>query len=397
MSFRAWNWCHFLRRVKMSTSENVVRVDALSFSFNVSYMRDLSQWHEFKKVSGYNGVLPEFPKPPSQTDFRTGLTLAAEDYQRQLDDYLHEHYSTVYQRIFLFFDRILGLSVGPVRSRGMQGYTHSCRLFSADGQHECGWLMFGGANQKDTAHVQFSGVGCRHLFMHTTPYLLWNTLRGLGVTRLSRIDLCFDDFTGNFDTAYALTAYKDRAFLSGKGGRVQELDVRRPVTGDKLRGDTVYVGKRKSRIYWRVYDKALEQKLEGVLWYRSEVELKKVTVDVLSDVDAFFAGLCDYSASVISKHIERVKQLPSDERRVQENLLPCLELLGRVKRVRRQFAKIAGDVLDIFDGDTGAAFGLLASPDAVEKYSLGEYASSLKRGGVIFSHSMNHQRLYGVN
>ncbi|MEX8626726.1 replication initiation factor domain-containing protein, partial [Salmonella enterica] len=360
-------------------------------------MRDLSQWHEFKSVSGYNGALPEFPQAPSQIDFHTGLAMDAEEYQRRLDDYLHEHYSAVYQRIFLFFDRILGLSVGPVRSRGMQGYSHSCRLFSPDGKHECGWLMFGGTAQKNTAHVQLSGVGCRHLFMHTTPYLLWNTLRGLGVTRLSRIDLCYDDFTGNFNTDYALTAYNDRAFLSGKGGRVQVLDVRRPVTGDKLRGDTVYVGKRKSRIYWRVYDKALEQNIEGVSWYRSEVELKKVTVDVLSDVDAFFAGLCDYSASVISKHIERVRQLPPDERRVQENLLPCLELLGRVKRVRRQFAKIAGDVLDIFDGDTGAAFGLLACPDAVEKYSLGEYESSLKQGGVIFSHSMKHQRLYGVH
>lgn len=381
----------------MSTSENVVRVDALSFSFNVSYMRDLSQWHEFKSVSGYNGVLPEFPNAPSQIDFRTGLALSADDYQRQLDDYLHEHYSAVYQRIFLFFDRIFGLSVGPVRSRGMQGYSHSCRLFSPDGKHECGWLMFGGIAQKNTAHVQLSGVGCRHLFMHTTPYLLWNTLRGLGVTRLSRIDLCFDDFTGNFNTDYALTAYDDRAFLTGSGGCIQQLDIRRPRAGDRLKGDTIYVGARKSRIYWRIYDKALEQNLDGVSWFRSEVELKKVTVDVLSNVDAYFVGICDYSASVISKHIEHVQKLPPDERRVQENLLPCLELLGRVKRVRRQFAKIAGDVLDIFDGDTGAAFGLLACSDAVEKYSLGEYESSLKKGGVIFSHSLKHQRLYGVH
>lgn len=374
----------------MNTSENVVRVDAISFSFNVSYMRDLSQWHEFKSVSGYNGVLPEFPQAPSQIDFRTGLALSADDYQRQLDDYLHEHYSAVYQRIFLFFDRIFGLSVGPVRSRGMQGYSHSCRLFSADGKHECGWLMFGGIAQKNTAHVQLSGVGCRHLFMHTTPYLLWNTLRGLGVTRLSRIDLCFDDFTGNFSTDYALTAYDDRAFLTGAGGCIQQLDIRRPRAGDRLKGDTIYVGARKSRIYWRIYDKALEQNLDGVSWFRSEVELKKVTVDVLSNVDAYFVGICDYSASVISKHVEHVQQLPPEERRVQENLLPCLELLGRVKRVRRQFAKIAGDVLDIFDGDTGAAFGLLACSDAVEKYSLGEYESSLKKGGVIFSHSMKH-------
>ncbi|MGK0603399.1 hypothetical protein [Yokenella regensburgei] len=66
----------------MSTSDNnVVRVDALSFSFNVSYMRELSQWHEFKTVSGYNGALPEFPKSPAQIDFGTGLMLVVEDHQ----------------------------------------------------------------------------------------------------------------------------------------------------------------------------------------------------------------------------------------------------------------------------------------------------------------------------
>ncbi|EBS1327560.1 hypothetical protein D6T51_26225 [Salmonella enterica subsp. enterica serovar Muenchen] len=387
MSFRVRNWCFCLRRKKMSTSENMVRVDALSFTFSISYMRDLSKWYEFSRVSGYNGVLPEFPAPPSQTDFRTGLNLLSDVYQRLLDDYHQEYYNTVYSRIFLFFDRILGLSVGPVRSRGMQGYTHSCRLFSSDGQHECGWLMFGGANQKDTAHVQLSGVGCRYMFMNITPYILCNVLKGLGVTRLSRVDLCFDDFTGNFNTDYAITAYKDRAFLTGKGGRNQVLDPRRPEVDGVRKGDTVYIGKRQSLIYWRIYDKALEQNVDGVSWYRSEVELKKVTVDVLSDVDAFFAGICDYSASLLSGHIEHIRKLPRGERQKMKNLLPCLELLGRIKRVRRQFGKIASEVLDIFDGDTGAVFGLLASDEAIDKFNLGEYQRSLKQGGVIFSHS----------
>ncbi|ENT8920620.1 hypothetical protein ACFGH4_003002, partial [Salmonella bongori] len=141
----------------MSTSDNMVRVDALSFSFSISYMRDLSKWYEFSRASGYNGMLPEFPAPPSQTDFRTGLTLSSDVYHRLLEDYHQAYYNAAYQRIFLFFDRIFGLAVGPIRSRGMQGYTHSCRLFSSNGQYECGWLMFGGANQKDTAHVQLSG------------------------------------------------------------------------------------------------------------------------------------------------------------------------------------------------------------------------------------------------
>ncbi|EBV0752033.1 hypothetical protein DNM94_25060, partial [Salmonella enterica subsp. enterica serovar Potsdam] len=74
-----------------------------------------------------------------------------------------------------------------------------------------------------------------------------------------------------------------------------------------------------------------------------------------------------------------------------------LELLSKVKRARRQFAKIAGEVLNVFDGDTGAAFGLLACDDAVNKFSLDEYQHTLKRGGVMYSQFINKRNLYEVS
>ncbi|EFT5674664.1 replication initiation factor family protein [Salmonella enterica] len=368
---------------------NIVNVDHLAFSFQLSYMRDLSRWYEFRPVSGYAGTLPAFPLPPASVDPETGLPVSATDYGLQLDRYKKLMCDAAYARLCLFIDRIFCLSVGPLRSRGMQGYLYSCRLFSCDGRYECGYLMFGGNN--DTVHMQISGTGCRCLFSSISPSVLHNVLRGLGVTTLSRIDLALDDFTGNFGCAYAELAYYDGAFRCSERGVYPRIDPRRPRNIDgQLLGETIYVGSRRSRIFWRNYDKALEQHLDGVSWYRSEAELKKVTVDVLSDVDAYFAGICDFSASLLSKTVEEIKRLSRDEQVRRDNLLPCLELLARVRRVRRQVGKVTGDVLDVFQGDVNAAFGLLMRDEHIHKYGFGEYKQILQSGNIIALHSLNN-------
>ncbi|MDE5306534.1 replication initiation factor domain-containing protein [Providencia stuartii] len=59
----------------------------------------------------------------------------------------------------------------------------------------------------------------------------------------------------------------------------------------------IRVGSRQSRVFWRVYDKALEQKVTGS-WYRSEVELKKISIDVLLDLAGIYVGLCPYAVQI---------------------------------------------------------------------------------------------------
>lgn len=369
---------------------NTVKVDYLAFSFSLSYLRDLSRWYEYSPTSGYTGTLPAMPLPPENICAKTGLAVAVDKYMSEQQYYQQALSEAIFSRLRLLVDRSFGLSVGPLRSRGMQGYQHSCRLFSPDGAHECGYLMFGGNN--DTVHMQISGTGCRYLFAVIAPSVLHNVLVGLGVSRLSRTDFALDDFTGNFGCDYARIAYYDRAFRCAARGKYPRIRCIHDSDIDgKMFGHTIYVGSRKSRVFWRVYDKSLERQLDGVTWYRSEVELKDVPVAVLSDVDAYFAGICDYSASLLSCHIETVKRLPATEKAKRENLLPCLDILSRVRRVRRQVGKVTGDVLDAFQGDLGAAFGLLMRQEQAEKYRLCEYKNILHKGEVIFS-----RPVYGV-
>ena len=367
---------------------SMVIVDHLAFTFSASVARDFEQWFEFNKVSGYVGTLPKMPVPPAIVNYETGKSLSGIEYQQALEAYHEKSHLVIFERLSVFFDRVLGLYVGPIRSRGMHGYTYSCRLLSLDGASECGYLMFGGNN--DTIHVQISGSGCRYVFADKSPSVVYNILKGLGVSVLSRVDLAFDDFIGLATCHYAELAYSDGAFRSAARGSVPSIDPRRPRRADgSLIGETIYVGSRQSRIYWRIYDKALEQKLFGVTWYRSEVELKRVSIDVLSDVTGYFMGICDYSSSIISGYSEELKKLPKEERDKKNSMLPCLRLLSRLRCTRRQVGSVVGDVLAVFEGDVGAAFGLLMNPADVARCRLDRYESQLKVGGVIFTQRFN--------
>ncbi|MCV5950285.1 replication initiation factor domain-containing protein, partial [Escherichia coli] len=73
------------------------------------------------------------------------------------------------------------------------------------------------------------------------------------------------------------------------------------------------IGSRTSRIYWRIYNKALEQKLAntGLVWYRSEVELKKWNVDVLLNPAGAYAALNDFAASISTAKKFNTKPVPT--------------------------------------------------------------------------------------
>ncbi|RXJ74332.1 hypothetical protein CS022_04585 [Veronia nyctiphanis] len=227
-----------------------------------------------------------------------------------------------------------------------------------------GLFAIGGNN--DTFHCQFSGDGCRYLFdpltrnradqRTLTPQRLHFWLhKVLGVTTLSRIDLAVDDFDGLFTCDYAEKAYKDGAFRRSNRGLNPTYEPKRVYQdtqfGLKLINEGVIVGSRRSTVYWRVYNKALEQGIDGKLWYRNEVELKKVSVDVLARPAEHFAGICPFSAS-----IEPTVPCASISLTVKKT---GLTLAGRTRWLRRQCSRTLTELVDKFDGDVAAVVGLL--------------------------------------
>lgn len=266
--------------------------------------------------------------------------------EQLIADYRAEYQTVIMRRVYDFCNIVLGVRLSNKRDVGLHGYQNSHTILAKTANVKLGFVGVGG--NQNTIYFQFSGDGCKHLFEKTTPFILHYWLsKVLCVQTLTRADLAYDDFDGNYTTAHAEIGYNDGAFKNPRGGRLPLFSIIRPRVGHQIQGDTVYIGSRKSCVFWRIYDKALEQQVAGLSWFRNEVELKKINVDVLKNPAKAFAGLCPYAASI---NLERGTSFSSLTRK------SVLDFSGRLKWAKRQVGGTLSDVLDAFNGDIEAAF-----------------------------------------
>ncbi|WP_112479967.1 replication initiation factor domain-containing protein [Vibrio variabilis] len=298
---------------------------------------------------------PEFPAPPQ---FNPTLAKCGED----IDAYT-QAFQSLYRRyledcLVIFTNRVLGLSLSAPRGLGFQYYTDSMKLTSPNGEDFCGFIGIGGNN--DTVHFQINGTGCKHVFAHRQPWAIHDWLSNvLGVQQLARVDLAYDDYDGLFDCEYARKAWHDNAFRTSVRGRAPKLSIGHDIERMDNDGKPVYskeqysIGSRTSRVYWRIYNKALEQNLAatGLTWYRSEVELKKWNVDVLLDPSGAFAALNDFAASISVSDAFNTKPQPTKK--------AACDLLTASFWMRRQYGKTLNSFIEFHNGDVHKAVGQL--------------------------------------
>ncbi|EGR1135681.1 replication initiation factor domain-containing protein [Vibrio cholerae] len=298
---------------------------------------------------------PRFPTAPI---FNPTLCKSYEDIQAYQDAFDACYRDYLEQCLRVFTTSVLGLSLSAPRGLGFQFYNESMKLNSPNGEDFCGFVGIGGNN--DTVHFQINGTGCKHLFSRTRAYALHDWLYNvLGVTTLARVDLAYDDFDGLFDCRYAEKAWYDGAFRTSNRGLSPVLHEDYIVSRIDANGSKVYakeqvsVGSRTSRIYWRIYNKALEQNLAntGLVWYRSEVELKKWDIDVLLDPAGVFTSINDFSASI--------SVAPSFNTKPQPTKRAALDLLTQAHWMRRQYGKILNSLIEFHNGDVNTVIGSL--------------------------------------
>jgi phage replication initiation protein len=336
---------------------NAVIVDHLAFTVPLSSFKHLDR---AGKKEGF-----KWAKLPRQSFKRI-----KDDALREsaIEDYQAEFGHICFERFKQFIDRVMGLRLSANRDKGLHGYRDSYRLLAKDRPVELGFVGFGGNN--NTIYVQVSGEGCQHLFDHTTPFVMHFWLaKVLCVQKLARLDLAYDDFHGNFDADYAEKAYEDEAFKNPRGGSNPQIDRRNPRVGKKQQGETVYVGTRKSNIFWRIYDKAAQKGLHNKVWWRNEVELKKISTDALEIPAKTYAGLNRFACSL---NLEHGTTFQSSKQRAS------LDFAGRIQWARNQVGRTLSDIVESLDGDIFAAFGLLVD-ERGGKFSIPEsYAALLQ-------------------
>ncbi|HCD5149268.1 TPA: replication initiation factor domain-containing protein [Vibrio parahaemolyticus] len=350
-----------------SFDEQSVHIDYLCFTFAVKDLRHchdaVRRLHKHEEYKGFakSGLLqrhcraPKFPAPPVFNPTVAQTSEEIDGYNKAFD-ICYRNYLEDCLRIFT--NQVLGLSLSEPRGLGFQFYTESMKLTSPDGEDFCGFVGIGGNN--DTVHFQINGTGCKHVFARRPTWSLHDWLTNvLGVQTLARVDLAYDDYDGIFDCEYAYKAWRDDCFRTAERGRSPVLHEDMTIASIGKDGKPIYtkeqysIGSRTSRIYWRIYNKALEQKLAntGLVWYRSEVELKKWNVDVLLNPAGAYAALNDFAASISTAKKFNTKPVPTKR--------AALDLLASAHWMRRQYGKILNSLIEFHEGDIETVVGSL--------------------------------------
>ncbi|HFS6883878.1 replication initiation factor domain-containing protein [Proteus sp. FZP2095] len=344
-------------------NEHAVFIDFLAFSAPISVMRDVHTfqeqgflWEKFKSLPSYQRYKSE--ELVSYADIVDVPVSALSE--EELNYYESKILSCYFSRLKTWLSSVFGLVMGAPRGKGGFAYQDSAILYSDEsGSEHYGMVYWGGNN--NTFYVQISGKGCAHVFNGITPKKVHKWLTHLDILTVKRLDLATDDYDGIYTCDSALQAYRDDAFYGGKGPK-PKLETSLAIDSDGCpTKEIVNVGSRKSRVYWRIYNKALEQKVSGT-WYRSEVELKEISVDVLLNISSIYTGLCAYSAQINTSKPQSMPRL------LGRKAIDSIE--AKVRWLRKQASANIAKVFHFFNGDINTVLSMIIREEHISDMKL---------------------------
>ncbi|MQL47269.1 replication initiation protein [Photorhabdus khanii] len=349
------------------SQERPVIVDYLAFSAPLSVMKDVHtfqekgfEWRKFQYLPAYKHYQNSDVYACSESYAGLPELGSSNLTEEQKSQYESDLYTCYHARLKKWIASVFGLVVGVPRGKGGFAYQDSAVLYSDMGGSDHMGILYWGGN-KDTFYVQISGQGCAHVFSGTTPQKIYKWFKHLDIFSLKRLDLATDDYDGIYTCNAALAAYRDDAFYGGKGPK-PKLEISQAMDSDGCpTKEVVNVGSRQSRVYWRIYNKALEQKVSGI-WYRSEVELKAISIDVLLNISGIYVGLCDYAAQI------NVSQPVSIPKLFGRKAVDAIE--AKVKWLRNQASSTIAKVFHFFNGDIETVLSMIVREEHIQDMNL---------------------------
>ncbi|NLY61716.1 MAG: replication initiation factor domain-containing protein [Clostridiales bacterium] len=158
-------------------------------------------------------------------------------------------------------------------------------------------------------HVILTGKGCREY--ESTGELLELMDRVMFYNGVcTRIDLAVDDKTGQIIKFKEMIKFANKGHVISKWKTTTEI-IKRELKDGKIIGHTLSIGSRSSKIYLRIYDKAMEQGISSP-WYRMELEIKDDRAEVLQNILLFETGVGRVFSGILNQYIRFV--IPSSDK-----------------------------------------------------------------------------------
>ncbi len=164
-------------------------------------------------------------------------------------------------------ESIFGFGITAQRERGANFYKTSYTLGNS-----FGLVCYGG--QRNTVLVMLTGEGCAAA-RHGWERRLYDFLNFAQNSKITRVDLAHDDYTGDTFTVDKVEAAYDNG-LFNTGGRHPDCEMRGNWKNPNGKGRTFTVGSRTNGKFFRGYEKGKQLGDEHSAWFRAEVEFKSV-------------------------------------------------------------------------------------------------------------------------
>lgn len=123
--------------------------------------------------------------------------------------------------------------------------------------------------------LSFSGQGCREFELYMKPEFTFldflTEVRQDYKTNITRLDIALDSFTELFSVDDLLYYHQERKIIS-KFRNVEKKKIE-SISDYTVYGNSLNFGTRKSRMFIRIYDKALEQQIDNQSWVRTELQI----------------------------------------------------------------------------------------------------------------------------
>lgn len=195
---------------------------------------------------------------------------------------------------------IFGFGLAAKREKGMHNYKFAYEL-----EDMLGMVLYGHSSKRIS--VQLNGSGCalarkgwqQRLFNWLNSYKMVQLDDGSNKTfgcvnpKITRVDLCYDDFEGKFISVDIADLWDnlDGFWCGGRAPLIQHLGAWKRPSG---KGRTFTVGDRTSGKYCRIYERGKKEGDKGSLWVRAEVEFKSkdryIPLDILLEPSKYFIG-----------------------------------------------------------------------------------------------------------
>jgi len=178
-----------------------------------------------------------------------------------------------------------GLYTKGLRKTGMNNFDKAMDL-NAPGSY----FAWGGETQRGRVMLKLSGAACAYV---TDMRRVRMFCEMMPEARLTRVDVAFDDFDGEYSVDDVVESYEKGEFHIR--GKAPSCECAGQWVGPNITGRTFYVGSRKSSKYLRAYEKGKQLGDPASKWVRHEIELKwektkPIPFDVLTDPLGYLAG-----------------------------------------------------------------------------------------------------------